>query len=441
MILQARTLFYGWFVLAAAMVLQALGGGIQSYGFSVFFLPLRESLGISAASASLIFALSRAEGAIEGPIAGYLIDRLGARVMLAVGAAIMAIGYVLLSLAQSFEAVLIIYLFVIAVGFNCGFGLATLALVNTWFARRRSFAMAIASAAPALGGAIVAPVLGVAVVLLGWRASAALAGVIVLVLILPVTLVVRRSPESMGLQPDGMAPTTTAADGSHVTYVEAVSYSAREAMRTPSYWFMLLATALRICVGGAMTVHFVAIMVWKGMDETVAAGLLGIFALFSVPLRIFTGWLGDRFSKTKLLALTLAVGTVSLTLLNYSPGIWYLWLFLPLFAWVESNPSLNWALIGDYFGRHQFATIRGSMSFFYGWAQMAAPLIAGIVWDQTGSYELALWIFTGMWVVGAIIFLFLRPPAAKPVLVEVEDTAVAAGIEPSAALPLEGTKS
>jgi MFS family permease len=81
-----------------------------------------------------------------------------------------------------------------------------------------------------------------------------------------------------------------------------------------------------------------------------------------------------------------------------------------LFAWAESNPSLNWALIGDYFGRRNFAMIRGSMSFFYGWANMAAPLLAGVIWDRTGSYELALWIFTAMWLIGAAIFLVLRPP-------------------------------
>jgi MFS family permease len=129
------------------------------------------------------------------------------------------------------------------------------------------------------------------------------------------------------------------------------------------------------------------------------------------------GWVGDRFSRPKVLSLTMAVGVISLLLLAYSPGQWYLWAFLPIFAWVESNPSLNWALVGDYFGRKQFATIRGSMSFFYGWVQMAAPLIAGVVWDQTGSYELALWIFAGMWVVGATVFFFLRPPKPRTALV------------------------
>jgi MFS family permease len=396
------------------MVLTALGGGIFSYGFSVFFLPLRESLGISAASASLIFALSRAEGAIEGPLAGYLIDRFGARLMLAVGAVITGAGFILLAGAQSFTAVLIIYLLIISVGVNCSFGHANLALVNSWFSRRRGLAMAVASAAPALGGAVVAPALGLAVAGFGWRAAAALAGAMILLLVIPVTLIVRRSPESVGLHPDGDPAPADQPDGSsRVAAYEAENYGVKEAMRTPTYWLLLAGTMMRICVGGAITVHFVAILVWKGTEETVAAGLLGIFALINLPLRLFTGWLGDRFSRTALLVATLLVGAISLIVLNYGSGLAAFWLFLLLYAWAESNPSLNWALIGDYFGRRSFATIRGSMSFFYGWANMAAPLVAGLLWDWTGSYEHTLWLFVAMWLVGAAIFAVLRPPG-KP---------------------------
>jgi nitrate/nitrite transporter NarK len=401
--------FYGWRVLGAAMALTALGGGLFSYGFSVFFLPIRESLGISAASASLIFALSRAEGAIEGPLAGYLIDRFGARIMLAIGALFMAGGFILLSTADSYLAVLLIYLFVISVGVNCGFGHASLALVNAWFSRRRGFAMAVASAAPALGGAVVAPALGVAVGELGWRTAAGLSGVLVVLMTIPVFMVVRRSPESVGLLPDGDEPGNARGLQSNTgSFIEPRDYSVREAIRTRTFWLLLAGTTLRICVGGALTVHFVAIMVWKGTDETVAAAMLGVFALISLPLRVLTGWIGDRYSRQLLLALTMAVGAAALTLLNYGSGEAALWLFLALFAFAESNPSLNWALVGDYFGRRQFATIRGAMSFFYGWANMAAPLFAGVIWDRTGSYELALWIFAVMWVAGAMIFALMR---------------------------------
>jgi MFS family permease len=415
---RTSTAFYGWWVLAGAMAVNALGGGIQSYGFSVFFLPLRDSLGISSASASLIFSLSRAEGAIEGPLIGYLIDRFGARVMIAVGASVMATGYILLAGADSYVMVLIIYLGVISVGFNCGFGHATLALVNSWFIRRRSFAMALATSAFSLGGAIVAPLLGVAVAAFGWRTAAALAGVWIFALLIPILLVIRRSPESVGLRPDGddvPPPAPASSEAVTVAPPDDQEFTVKEAMRSSTYWFFVLATTMRVTIGTAMTVHFIAIMDWKGIDETVAAGMLGVFALISVPLRIFMGGLGDRYSKAALLSLTLAVGAGSLIFLNYASGYIALFVFLVVFAWVESNPALNWAMVGDFFGRNRFATIRGSMSFFYGWGQMATPFLAGLIWDRTDSYSLVLWIFAVMWIIGAVIFAVLRPPRRKPV--------------------------
>src|SRR3990172_1709164 len=106
---RARGVFYGWWVLAAAVVVNALGGGIHFYGFAIFFIPLREDLGISAATASLIFALARAEGALEGPLAGYLIDRLGARTMMFVAVTLAGVGYMLLPLTNSFLGFFLIY--------------------------------------------------------------------------------------------------------------------------------------------------------------------------------------------------------------------------------------------------------------------------------------------------------------------------------------------
>lgn len=335
----------------------------------------------------------------------------------------MAAGYFLLATADSYIAVLLIYLCVISLGFNCGFSHATLALVNSWFIRRRSVAMALATSAFPLGGAIIAPLLGVAVALLGWRTAAVFAGAGILVLLSPVLLIVRRSPESVGLLPDGDdAPPPLPTDAGATTIVRPAAgqdFTVKEAMRTSTFWWFLLATTMRITIGSAITVHFVAIMVWKDVNETTAAGLLGVFALISVPLRIFMGSIGDRYSKATLLSVTLGVGAVSLVFLNYTHGYLALFVFLIVFAWVESNPALNWAMIGDYFGRSQFATIRGSMSFFYGWGQMTTPLLAGIIWDQTGSYSIVLWIFAVMWVIGAVIFAVLKAPrrrAPVPVL-------------------------
>jgi len=415
-------------VLAGAVVINALGGGTQFYGFSVFFLPLRESLGISAASASLIFSLARAEGAFEGPVVGYLIDRYGARLFLALGATIMGIGYLLLSTSQSFLSVLLIYLLVISVGFNAGFGHATLALVNNWFIRRRTLAMAIATSAFSIGGAIVAPLLGLAVARWDWRVAAALTGVAILVLSFPVSLVVRRSPESMGLRPDGDPPAFEASSGDSAAGTQSnglKEFSLREAIRTSSFWLIMAGTALRLAVGGAFIVHFVAIMVWKGMDQTAAAGVLGVLALISIPFRLIMGWIGDRLPKARIIALTLVGGALSFLLLLFGQGSWYLWPFILAFALVESSPPLNWALIGDYFGRRNFATIRGAMTFFFGWGQMVMPFLAGVIWDRTQSYASVLWIFVVLWLISALVFAFLRPPRKKDI------SALIQGYEPA----------
>ena len=87
--------FYGWWIVTASGVINAFGGGVYFYGFSVFFLPIKQALTLSSASTSLVFSLSRAEGAIEGPLAGYLVDRCGPRKMITIGVVIVAIGYVL----------------------------------------------------------------------------------------------------------------------------------------------------------------------------------------------------------------------------------------------------------------------------------------------------------------------------------------------------------
>ena len=84
--------FFGWWIVATSCVVNAVGGGVYWYGFAVLFLPIKAALGLSSTSTSLIFSLSRAEGAIEGPVAGYLIDRFGARKILTVGVIVVGGG-------------------------------------------------------------------------------------------------------------------------------------------------------------------------------------------------------------------------------------------------------------------------------------------------------------------------------------------------------------
>lgn len=156
--------------------LRVLGGDLHNYGFTVFFLPLSRDLGINRAATSLAFSLARAEGALEGPFVGYLIDRFGPRPMLLLATTMCGAGYILLAWVDSYTTFLIVYLGVISLSFTPGFVHASMAVGDTWFIRYRARAMTVISSAVPIGGALLTPLLALAVQAWGWRWGAIFAG-------------------------------------------------------------------------------------------------------------------------------------------------------------------------------------------------------------------------------------------------------------------------
>ena len=404
--------FYGWWVVAATCAVNAIGGGVYFYGFSVFFLPIKTALNLSSASTSLIFSLSRAEGAVEGPIAGYLIDKFGPRIMLTIGAFIVAIGYILLSQVNSFLWFLTIYLGIVSLAFNATFSGSTMAVVNNWFIRRKGLAMAISIAAYSLGGSIIAPLLALGIHHLGWRTTMALSGIMLAAVVVPFAQLLRSSPETLGLKPDGDTPRIESKldEVGVKPILSSVDFTVSEALRTKSYWLLAIGTMLRTGTLGTLIVHFVPIMVWKGNSEQTAAVMLGIMAFLSIPMRIGIGWLGDRWSRSKMLAAGMALGAFSLMILQNANSSFQVWLFISVFSVVEGLSALNWALVGDYFGRKRFATLRGILSLVYSWGMIVMPIVAGGIFDRTGSYNTVIWIFVGMYICGTILFLVIQRP-------------------------------
>ena len=405
-------IFFGWWVVAASCVVNAIGGGVYWYGFSVFFLPIKAALGLSSASTALIFSLSRAEGAVEGPIAGYLIDRFGARKILTIGVVIVGAGYVLLSQVNNYLWFLIVYLGIISLAFNGSFTTSTMSVVNNWFVRRKGLAMAISIAAHSLGGAILSPILAFSIYHTGWRATLVLSGILIVAFVVPFAQLLRPSPESMGLLPDGDSEldNISSPSTSEPSYSGSVEFTVKQALRTKTYWMLAFGTMLRTGALGTLIVHFIPIMVWKGNSEPGAAVMLGVMAFMSIPMRVSIGWLGDRWSRSRMLSAGMALGALSLIVLQFASSLWQIWLFICVFSVVEGLSALNWALVGDYFGRLRFATLRGILSLIYSWGMIIMPLVAGRIYDQTDSYRIAIWIFISMYIVGCLLFGLLRRP-------------------------------
>jgi MFS family permease len=403
-------LFYGWRMVAVSSAVRVLGAGLHSFGFTVFFLPLSQDLNLSRTSTSLVFSLARAEGAVEGPIVGHLLDRYGPRPIMLAAVLLMGAGYLLFSQVDSYATFLIVYLGVISLAHAGGFMHAPMVLINTWFIRSRVRAITINSAAFGLGGVLLTPALSVIVQAWGWRWGAAVAGLLFLAIGLPLCLAIRRSPESMGLLPDGREPARPplGKDGAEPAMKAEVEVTVAEALSSFAFWGSVLAAGIRNASYHAISVHFVPLMVWKGFSQSEAALLLSVYAVFGVAATLVLGWFADRANKPLMTALILfaAAGAMFLPIAGRSLGS--VLLFIVFFAGVEATYPLGWALVGDLFGRKHYAKIRGYMTLFYTWGSVLGPVLAGAIFDRWQTYEPLLWSLVVLYIMAGIFYASLN---------------------------------
>ena len=390
-------LYYGWRMIGLVSALRVLGGGLHQYGFTVFFLPVTQDLGLTRASTSLAFSLARAEGSLAAPLVGYLIDRYGPKPMMLTAALLAGIGYILFSWVNSYATFLIVYLGVISLSFTAGFVHAPTVIANSWFIRLRARAMTVVSAAVPVGGALITPLLGIAVHTFGWRWAAFFAGVLFLVAGVPLCIGIKRSPESIGLRPDGLPlePDVGAGAASDRPAGEtpAPDVSAREAFRSPIFWNLICSMTCRSVAFTTVTTHFIPMMVWKGLSQTEASVFLAGFAIVNLPIHFLLGWIADFVNKPKLVTICLFLGVVAVGPMLWSKSLWALWFFTGLYSVLDASIPVFWASVGDFFGRKSFGTIRGNMNLFYTWGAILGPFVAGAIYDRTQSYEL---VFTGI---------------------------------------------
>ncbi len=402
--------FFGWWVVLLGSMVLVVGAGILIHGLTVFFLPLKREFAVSSAAISLLYGASRLEGGADGPLIGYLIDRWGPRVMMLIGATLAGVGFLCLSFVQSFWQFFFVYIFTVSIGFNAGFFHPVYAAVNSWFIRHRGKAFAITGGAVSIGGMIIPPLLSHLILTFGWRTGAISAGLMILGVALPCALPIRRSPESMGLLPDGLQalPEQTAHSGERVEAAPPVDFTVREALWTLDYWLLFSAITLRVAITVALTIHFVPIFVWKGLNEVASAYLVSFFAFSTIITTLAVGWFGDRWPKSLICSLGIfptVAGMLSLVAGQFDSFLYALPLGLAI---TMGTVPLNWALIGDLFGRRSYGTLRGILVVGSGLGTFLTPIYAGWIHDRTGSYFLALWTFILIHLGAAAIFLILH---------------------------------
>ena len=411
--------YYGWWVLAATFTLAAFSAGIFGHSNGVFFGPIKKDLGLNNTQTSLLFSLTRAEGSITGPIFGRLVDRFGARPMILAGGLTASAGFIILHWIHSYWPFVLILVGIVATGKSSGLGHTLLSAVNRWFIGRRSLAISIQMTGFSLGGAAVLPFIVLGVHSIGWRDVMLYSGIFMAIIVIPLAMFVRHSPERMGIEPEGMhlVRRREAIIGlTQTTSPISLDFTVSEALRTRTFWVMLAASVIRISIWGAISVHAVQIIQWKGIDEQAAGFMFSLMFLLSIPMTLSAGLLGMRFPPQPLLAMGTAgigLGMLALVLLDGQPAVY---IFVVLMAIGEGTGSLNWVALGDFFGRRSFATLFGIMSACFNIGLLGTPIYAGWIRDtHNESYSLVLLTFAPLYGICALLFLLMRKPPT-PVL-------------------------
>ena len=423
-VLRPSRVFHGWWMVAAGSLVAGLNAQVNSLGATVFFLPISRDLGLSRTVTSLVLSISRLEAGLLGPFSGWAIDHIGIRQMLTIGSIVAGAGMLLLgTVVHSLWSLLLVYSLVIALGFSVGSMSVVLAAVNSWFSRRRAVAMGAVNAAWGVGGFIIVPLLSYLVIAYGWRTAAMAAGGMVVISSVPAILVFRDSPESMGMLPDGIrrdATTGSAGQRGEARTASLTSgtfdYSVSQAMNTLSFWLVVVAAALQMVAYSSVMLHFVPIFVWKGLSQQEAANLIALWSLLIIPVSIIGGLLADMWDKRLLLSSGTVAGALGYFLLAFGSNPLYIYLFVILLAVLDNSVLLNFSLLGDYFGRRRFATLRGIVSAVGMVGAAMSPVYTGWVWDQTGSYMLSLVPFGTILGISALIYTLLPRPSPPPVI-------------------------
>jgi sugar phosphate permease len=380
--------FYGWNILFAAGSSMVVRNAAASLTLAVFIFPMSEDLGWSRTLIAGAASVGGLAATVASPVVGWALDRYGARVILTGSVLVMGLSTVSLAWATVPIA------FYLAYGtgrviFSSPMNIGSSVVVSRWFVRRRGRATGILFLSHSLGMITFPLIAGLVIKYRGWEDAWIVLGVLVWVLALgPVSMLVRQSPESVGLLPDGDLPTEQDDGTPAESPAEEQNWTLKEAMRTPTLWLLALATGFLYLLQSGTNIHQGAYFLDQGLGVGVSAATLSMNAVFTGVGSLFWGWLVDKAPVRYTYAGVALMMAVALVLFPIADTIAEALTVAAIFGMAVGGilvvPVVAYA---NYFGRQSLSAIRGVTEPLVSLGQAIGAVFSGIVYDVTGSYN------------------------------------------------------
>jgi MFS family permease len=414
--------FYGWIIIAVTFVSMAIGVNART-AFSLLFPPIIGEFGWDRGVTAGAFSFGFVVSAIASPLFGRLMDRLGPRSVMELGVALMAGGLLLAPLtAEPWHLYLTIGVLVGAGSICLGYTGQSLYLPN-WFHRSRGLAMGLAFAGVGVGSVTLLPWVQVIIDHSGWRTACTAMGLLLLIVLAPINLLVRKRPEDLGLLPDGDAAPSASAPKPVSNVVDPAwantDWTLARAMRTARFWWIAFGYFAGLYIWYAVQVHQTKYLLDIGFSPAVAVWSLGAVSTLGIPGQIFLGHVSDRIGREWVWAIGcvgFAICFAALMALSrfHSLALIYVMVFTQG-ALGYGLTSVMGAIVVEIFQGKQYGSIFGTIQVAALAGGAVGPWVTGLLHDLTGSYSQAFLIAIGMSALSALAIWRASPGKVRAV--------------------------
>jgi len=389
--------FYGWVIVFVGFIITFIGLGSIGPVAGVLIVPICEELGFSRAEFTFHRTIFTLVGALLLPLYGKLFHRIGIKKVLIISTVSIAV----LTFSYSFATnIWHFYLIAFLNGlFVSGPNLMTVGyLINNWFQDKRGLATGITFAGGGAGGAFFIPIVARIVEFYGWRMAYRFTGIVLIAVLLPIIiLLLKDRPEDMGLEPYTDKNKT---DKKKNEIVSKNELCLNQAIKTPTFWMLLLAFFLLTILGGGAHTNTVPYLIDIGFYAIFAATVLSTLSLMHTVGNLALGSIFDRFGVL-IGGIFLGLCCIVFPIMALNAGVpGFVWLFALFFGPASAGFVPITFFVIAYFGRKDFAIIY-SIFNMAGQVSLAVsgPSMA-LVYDLTGSYH---WAWIMLMVFGVVI--------------------------------------
>jgi MFS family permease len=406
-----RRIFYGWVITGLSTLANTLAWSVRST-FALFYVALLQEFGWGRAATALGYSLSWLFLMLFSPVAGRLNDRFGPRVLVPVGAVLLATGLALTARAQTLWHYYLSFGLVVAAGIACMM-MPAAAVISDWFVRSRGTAMGIISAGSSVSAFVFYPLNAWLIGTFGWRRALDVYGLIIVAGVAPLGAVLyRRHPADVGAVPHGtrspardpQAPAHPPSDGRELTLAMAV--------RTHQLWALFAMWGLGVIGYQIMTTHQVAHALAHGFDSRTIAWAFGLSGLATALGNLIGGFLSDRWTREWVFSLGSGIGVVGIWCFSALGGPHesaLLSIYAAAGLGFGMRISLLTAIPADLFAGRHFGAILGFANGGGGLGGFIGPFLAGYLFDTTGNYQLAFAV-SALAIIGSAIAVWVAAP-------------------------------